>query len=374
MALLTTVARPVTPNRRALPAVACLILAAAGLLFGLLRPPSGAPGEPTAPAVIAPPQESALQSSKTVVAPRTDGLVPLNKKGTVLLDKKGKRVLLKTTVCNREALLEMLICLTERKLHESVLVLDANALEVHSGLLAIGAKPGSPAKFVPNYVRSWGQRVDVFVNWVDKNGKKHRRRAQEWIRSSVNKYHIQKLDQLPPGVTVPFDELRYDSRRRELLWFGPMSDQQYESLCELSDDKPYREAIDRFRKAGQAKQMAAQFLFAGSFFFEDEQNQKFYTAEAGYVVCVANLPEALIDVNVASSDSDGSLSFEAWTERIPPLETEVTVELIPVPNTILNKPKPAPQPAKDAAPQKSPNAQDDDKRPSAESDGKRGPE
>lgn len=265
-----------------------------------------------------------------------DGLIPLNRQRTVLVDRKRKRVLLKTKVCNREALLEMLVCLTERKLHESILVLDANALEVHSGLLAIGAKPGGPAKFVPRYIPSHGQEIDIFLNWTDKDGRRQRCRAQEWIRNSVNRYHIQDLAALPPTVKVPFDELRYDTRRKELLWFGPMSQTQYESLCELSDDKAYRKAIDAFREDGRMRKMEAKFMFAGSFFYEDETTKRFYTAEAGYVVCVANLPEALIDVNVASSDSNGNLSYEASTDVIPPEETEVTVELIPVPGSMLN--------------------------------------
>ncbi|MFK7817535.1 MAG: YdjY domain-containing protein, partial [Planctomycetaceae bacterium] len=69
---------------------------------------------------------------------------------------------------------------------------------------------------------------------------------------------------------------------------------------------------------------------AGSFFYEDEDHPRFYTAEAGYVVCVANLPEALVDVSIPSSSSNGALAFETLTEKIPPEGTEVTVELIPV--------------------------------------------
>ena len=270
------------------------------------------------------------QQERKPVKPRKDGLVPVNRKNTVLIDRANKRVVLKGKICNRDALLEMFVCLKERKQHEAIIALDADAFEVHTALLAVGAKPGGPTKWVPKYVPSWGQYVNIFVSWVDKDGKKQRKRAQEMIRRSINRYHMQELKALPAGVKVPFDELRYDTRRKELLWFGPMSDKQYKSLMDLSDARDYRAAIDGFRESAQVRQMDARFIFSGSFFFEDEDKKKHYTAEGGWVVCVANLPEALIDVDVPSSDSDGNQAFEAWTERIPAVGTEVTVELVPL--------------------------------------------
>ena len=53
-------------------------------------------------------------------------------------------------------------------------------------------------------------------------------------------------------------------------------------------------------------------------------------AENGDVVCVANFGDALLDVSVESSSSNEGLMFEPYAERIPPLGTEVTVELTPV--------------------------------------------
>ncbi len=274
-------------------------------------------------------QQPAKQAPAKPLMPRKDGLIPVNPKQTVLIDRQRKRVLVKAKICNREALLEMLVCLKGRKQHEAIVALDANAIQLHAALLAIGAKPGAPVKFVPKYVPSWGQVLDVFVSWKDKDGKLQRRAAQELIRRSINRYHMQKLESLPDGVKVPFDELRYDSRRKELLWFGPMTDKQYKSLTELSSDTAYRKAINAFREAGKTRPMKAKFIFSGSFFFEEPDQKKYYTAEGGWVVCVANLPEALIDVNIPSTDSDGNQAFEAWTDRIPAVGTEVTLEIIP---------------------------------------------
>lgn len=267
---------------------------------------------------------------KKPLKPRADGLIPMNAQQTVLVDRKKKRVYLKTTLCNRDAMLEMFLCLKERKEHESILSLDGDAIHVHTALLMVGAEAGAPAEFRPKYIPSHGQEIDVFVNWKDKDGKAQRCRAQEWIQHSVNRYHVEKLETLPPGVKVPFDELRYDTRRKELLWFGPMSEKQHKNLYDLSEDKTFRTAIDKFKEAGRIRKMEAKFIFAGSFFFENKDFPRFYTAEGGMVICVANMPEALLDINITSSGSDASRSFETRTDRLPPVGTEVEIELIPI--------------------------------------------
>src|SRR5687768_3825558 len=54
--------------------------------------------------------------------PQASGkIVPLNKQETVLLDRPGRRVLVKSKVVLREGLLEMLACPLQTKEHESIL-------------------------------------------------------------------------------------------------------------------------------------------------------------------------------------------------------------------------------------------------------------
>src|SRR5579864_2016979 len=84
--------------------------------------------------------------------------IPLNKNGTVLYDIKGKRVLLKTHVALQQGSLEMLCCKKQTKEHESILSLDAMAQAVHAGLLTIGAKPGSPVRYNPEFQPPTGQK------------------------------------------------------------------------------------------------------------------------------------------------------------------------------------------------------------------------
>ena len=55
---------------------------------------------------------------------------------------------------------------------------------VHAGLLAVGAKVGNPVQFVPQYKPASGTEVDIVVLWVDESGKRHKARAQNWIRET----------------------------------------------------------------------------------------------------------------------------------------------------------------------------------------------
>jgi hypothetical protein len=259
-------------------------------------------------------------------------LVPLNKEGTVLMDLKGKRVLLKTQVALQKGSLEMLCCKKQTKEHESILSLDAMAQAVHAGLLRIGAKPGTPVQYNPEFQAPTGQKIDIFVSWTDDKGKSRRVPARSWVRQALNRFWNVKMEALPDGVTLPKNsELRYDRKLKELSWYGPMTAKQRDDFLALSKDKEFRRAIEAFFEYGQPREMKAEWVFAGSGFFTDEETgKKYYLAEDGDLICVANFGGAMIDVAIPSSAENSDLNFEAWTERIPPKGTAVTVELIPV--------------------------------------------
>jgi len=282
--------------------------------------------------------KSALVSSASKKAAQNNSvkppgkLVTLNKQATVLLDVKGKRLLLKTKVVLREGVLEMFCCLIETKEHESILAVDAKAYEIHAGLLALKAKPGSPVRFQPKYQPPKGQRIDIFVQWKDKNGKLHRVRGQEWVRYVTHRFYVAEFNKLPDDLEIPKEtKLVYDAKFDELSWYGPMSLKQRDKFLALSKDKKYRKAIETFYKQSQPRHMNGHWVFAGSGFFIDKASgRRFYQAEGGQVICVANFGSAMIDITIPSTDSDEELLFEPYTERIPPLGTEVTVELVPV--------------------------------------------
>jgi hypothetical protein len=272
--------------------------------------------------------------------------IPLNPEKTVLLDRTGKRLLLKTRVVLREGLLEMLCCPAQTKEHESILAIDAKAFVIHTGLLALGARPGKPVQYEPQFQPPTGQPIDIFLQWTDEKGTPRRARAQEWIRHAVHRIYTAPLQKLPAGLKLPQSDdlpIRYHAKFKELSWFGPMSKSQRDALRALSQDEAFRKAVESFFEGSQSRPLAVDWVFAGSGFYVDEQTgQKTYFAEGGDLICVANFPSAMLDLAAKSTDKqDQGLVFEAWTERIPSKGTEVTIELVPRFDKAGNPPKPS---------------------------------
>jgi hypothetical protein len=269
-------------------------------------------------------------------------LVPLNKQETVLLDPAGKRLVLKGEVVLREGLLELLACLKQTKEHEAILSVPTKAQTVHAGLLALGAEPGQPVKFSPEFQPPTGQKIDIFLTWQDENGKLHRVPAKSWVRNATRRYFIEKLDRLPAGVELPKDKnLKYDEKRGEMLWYGSMTDEERDLFLSFSKDKAYRKVVQSLYDQSQLREMNADWVFPGSHFYTDEKSgEKYYQAEAGDLICVANFASSVIDIDAESSATNDGLMFEAYTERIPPVGTEVQIELLPVFKKPANRQKP----------------------------------
>lgn len=302
---------------------------------------------------------SAVEGKKAASATK---MQPLNKQGTVLLDLEGKRLLLKSHVCLRKGVLELLCCLKQSKEHEAILSIDTKAYVVHAGLLALGAEQGAPVQFEPEFKPATGQRIDVFVSWTDAKGQPQRVAAQEWVRYVTLRFYSEKLAKLPEEIklTERLDEMRYDPKEGELIWYGPMSDETRKKYLLMSKDKAFQACIQKFYQRSQNRQMQANWVFSGSGYYVDEQTkEKFYRAEDGDLICVANFGSATLDIAARSGNGAEELLFEAWTERIPEVGTPVVIELVPVKS---DKPVEVPK-SDETAPtktEKKPGAADDE--------------
>jgi hypothetical protein len=86
------------------------------------------------------------------------------------------------------------------------------------------------------------------------------------------------------------------------------------------------------------KALDSHWVFAGSEVFKDpESGRVIYGADSGDLITVANFPSAILDLPIASSNSDAERVYVAFTAHIPPRGTPVTM--------VLRKPevaKPAP--------------------------------
>ena len=182
------------------------------------------------------------------------------------IDKTNQRVVMVGKVCLRQGQLEMFACPEGTKEHESVLSVPVEAANVHAALLAVGAEAGRPVQFQPRYQAATGTQIDVALYWTDEEGKRRSAWAQEWVQD-----------------------------------------------------------------ANTGKALIHPWVFAGSGFWVDEQTGKrSYLANQGEMICVSNFSSAMLDLPIESSDKAGQLSFDAFTERIPPLGTKVTIVLKPV--------------------------------------------
>lgn len=189
----------------------------------------------------------------------------------VILETQGarRRVILRTKVCLREGVLEGLLTIEAKKEHEYIVAIDADALLIHTALLAAGARQGQPVQFDPVYKPATGTRIRVLVRY-EVGGVQIERPAQEWIR-----------------YVDTTKSLKHD-------WV-----------------------------------FAGSKLFSDV----DDPQKKYYLANQGDVICVSNRDIAMLDLPIESPDADpraGGLFFEAFSERIPPVGTPVEVILEPV--------------------------------------------
>lgn len=220
-----------------------------------------------------------------------DKLIRLHPVFPVWTDPQQKRVVMVGEVCKRQGPLEMFACLRRTKEHESIVVVDTTARIVHAGLLAVGAQNGRPVQYDPVYRPATGDEIEVTVVWKDKEGRQHTARAQEWVR------HI-----------------------------------------------------------GSKKAMEHPWVFAGSVFSKSEETGEIsYMADGGDFICVSNFGTAMLDLPVASSNLNAELEFEAFTERIPPEGTPVTLILTPKKKTV--GPGPSAKPSEPSPKAPEPKAQ-----------------
>ncbi|WP_020473299.1 YdjY domain-containing protein [Zavarzinella formosa] len=201
--------------------------------------------------------------------PIPESFKPLNKAKNLFFEKAGdvRRVHLMAEICLREGPLEVLLCKLNTKEHESILHVDADAREIHFALIAAGAQPGTPVKFVPKYEGATGTKIKVTLTYCEK-GKVKTGTAQEWIKDKKT------------GKDMPHDWVFAGSK----FFRDP----------ERANAPPY------------------------------------YMANNGEIISLANFPDSMMDLPVKSPKEALDLIYEINTPKIPPLKTPVLITFEPV--------------------------------------------
>jgi hypothetical protein len=197
--------------------------------------------------------------------PEPKGARRLSPEYDVWVDPKEGAVIVDGLVSLREGMLEMFACTRNTKEHEAIVSVNTKAYLVHAGLMAIGAEPGHPVQFVPDYKPPTGTEIEVLVQWLDEEGNEETTRAQDWIKD------------ITTGKAMAYTWVFGGSR----FWTDP------------------------------------------------ETGKKYYQAEGGDFICVSNFGTAMMDIPIQSSTDNEQLGFQTFTDRIPPLGTPVRLILKP---------------------------------------------
>jgi hypothetical protein len=197
--------------------------------------------------------------------PPPEGAKRLDEHSDAWLDPKEGVVIVDGNISLREGMLEMFACLRNTKEHESIISANTRAFVVHAALVGLGADPGTPVQFQPEYKPPTGPEIEILVQWIDEDGNEETVRAQDLVKDFRTKQ----------AMTHPF------VFAGSLFWKDP------------------------------------------------EDGRVYYMAENGDFICVSNFGTAMIDIPVESSQANDQLGFVAFTERIPRLGTPVRMILKP---------------------------------------------
>ena len=108
--------------------------------------------------------------------------IRVGKEYEIWVDMEAKKVIVAGHVALQAGALEMFICPRRTKEHESVIAVNSSAQLVHLALIRLGADPGKPVEWEPEYKPASGPIIDITVTW--KEGEKLiSRRGQDMIRN-----------------------------------------------------------------------------------------------------------------------------------------------------------------------------------------------
>ena len=219
-------------------------------------------------------KELALIEEEQKIVPmidKPDKLIQLFPQERLWVTPDRKSVVMIGWVVLREGFLELLACRVGSKEHESMLSVRVTPQHIHAALLVVQARQGKPMQTSPVFVPPTGDQIDITLRWKDESGADRESPAQDWV------------------------------------W-------------EMSSSSE-----------NAKKPMTTHWVFSGSKMVQDEEGTNHYLAdETGELFCLSNFVGSILDVPILSSAENTQLLFGCFTERIPPLDTPVTIILTPV--------------------------------------------
>jgi len=196
-----------------------------------------------------------------------------------------------SAICLTEGALEFIACTKDTKEHESIIVVNARPLHIHTALLLLGAKNGNPSmrRALDKEFTRWqdippsGDPVEVFLVW--KNDK------EETVDRPISDFITRSQD----AESTPADPTKKEEKQK----------------------------------------FPHTFLFAGSQLGDPaESPRKYYADISGHVISISAFGDELLCLPEVYSQENGALMWQIDPTHVPPLHTKVTLRLR------VKKPKP----------------------------------
>ncbi|PXA03369.1 hypothetical protein DDZ13_11780 [Coraliomargarita sinensis] len=210
----------------------------------------------------------------------------------VQIDAKNRIVDVEAQISLEDGLLELIACTEGTKEHEAVVRINATPIHVHTALLLIGARNGTPAMRKPineektrwMHVPPSGDPVHVSLVIKDEDGNPVERPISDFIRRTEG-------DPYMPD---------------------------YGDGGEPADDDEAKESFPDV------------FAFTGSHLVEGKDGKKQYLADqSGHVITISTFGDEMLGLPDIQSRENGELVWELDPTYLPPLDTKVTLRLQP---------------------------------------------
>lgn len=116
-----------------------------------------------------------------------EGWKRLSEREEIWIDPANQRVVVSGRICLRQGMLEMFACPRATKEHESIVATYPVSSFVHQALLLVGAEPGQPVQWEPEYHPARGPKVSIEVWYHDPQKQMIKVPAREMVRRVSDK-------------------------------------------------------------------------------------------------------------------------------------------------------------------------------------------
>lgn len=190
-----------------------------------------------------------------------------------------------------DGLLELIACTEGTKEHEAIVRIEALPIHVHTALLLIGARNGTPAMRQPideaqtrwRHYRPSGDPIAVSLLVENDDGEIVERPISDFIRRSAG-----------------------DPDMQDMGWEQPVTDEE------------------------KQQKFPDVFLFTGSHLVGDEESGRQYLADqSGHVITISTFGDELLGLADVQSRDNGELIWEVDPTHLPPLDSDIKLRLRP---------------------------------------------